>query len=262
MRQSLKKRLNENKICIGSMIQFSSPELVEFFGFFGLDFVTIDMEHGAIDYSQLKEMIRAAEAQDMITVVRIPEIAEDPIKKVLDIGASCLLVPNVETPKQVEELIKYSMYMPKGIRGACPFVRQHKYGLEDNIECYRKANDDLSLWLTLESPASIDRENMKNIMEVGGFDLISIGAWDMAVAMGVPGQVNHPEILKAREYLEELNAKYGKFTGVHVEEPKGLSILNERPSARMVHLSVINAMLLKAGDYVSEMKDIIKNKNY
>ena len=156
MRQSLKKRLNENKICIGSMIQFSSPELVEFFGFFGLDFVTIDMEHGAIDYSQLKEMIRAAEAQDMITVVRIPEIAEDPIKKVLDIGASCLLVPNVETPKQVEELIKYSMYMPKGIRGACPFVRQHKYGLEDNIECYRKANDDLSLWLTLESPASIE----------------------------------------------------------------------------------------------------------
>ena len=220
------------------------------------------MEHGTIDYAQLKDMIRAAEAQDMITVVRVPNVSEDPIKKVLDIGASCLLVPNVKTPEDVENLIKYSFYAPKGERGACPFVRQHKYGLADNIACYGEANDDLCLWLTLETPESIDKNNMVNIMETGGFDLISIGAWDMAVAMGIPGQVTHPDILAAREYLEELNAKYGKFTGIHAEGPEELSILKERPSARMVHLSIINAMLLKAGERVKEMKDILKNRSY
>lgn len=262
MRQSLKKRLQAGEISLGSMIQFYSPELVEFFGCFGLDFVSIDMEHGAIDYGQLKDMIRAAEAQDMITVVRIPEVKEDPIKKVLDIGVSCLLVPNVETPEQVEELVRHSMYMPRGTRGACPFVRQHRYGLEDNAQCFAQANDDLVLWITLESPASIRPGNMEAMMEVGGFDLISIGAWDMAVAMGVPGQVNHPDILYAREHLEELNARYGKFTGVHVEDPAGLSILRQRLSARMVHLSIMNVLFLKARDHVAEMKDILKHSKF
>lgn len=253
----IEKKLSENKICVGTLMQFSSPELVELFGYSGMDFVTIDMEHGAIDYSQLKDMMRAAEAVDLATVVRIPYIAEDPIKKTLDLGASCLLVPNVETPEQVRELVRHSLYAPLGTRGSCPFVRQHKYGLADNVSCYTDGNSDLVLWLTLESPASIDRGNMRAIMDVGGFDLISIGAWDMAVSLGVPGQVTHPKIIEAREYLEQLNSEYGTYTGIHVEDAADLSILKERPSARMIHLSVINGMMLKTSDSVLNIKTIL-----
>ena len=257
MRQSLKKRLRENKISIGTMLQFSSPELVEIFGYAGMDFVSIDMEHGAIDNSQLKDMIRAAEAADIATIVRIPVIEEDPVKRALDLGASCLLVPNVENADDLRKLKRLSLYAPQGERGSCPFVRQHQYGLKDNITCYQEGNDDLVLWLTLESPASIDRGNMREIMEEGGFDLISIGAWDMAVSMGVPGQVTHPEILAAREYLEELNKEFGTYTGIHVNNAKDLEILKDRPSCRMVHMDVIQSMLLGVREEIGKMKEYI-----
>lgn len=199
------------------MIQQPWPEFIEMMKLGGMDAVSIDNEHGQFTYDQLLTLLRAAEACDLPAIVRIPEISETEIKKVLDMGYHAIMVPDIKTTADVERVLSYSRYRPTGIRGACPFVRGNDYGMGGK-DCYQKANDTICIWLLLEGVEAIN--NMEAIMQMDGFDIISVGPWDLSVALGVPGEVNHPKVLEAKENVVRLAQKYGKFTTMGMMKPE------------------------------------------
>ena len=154
MRKNLRTLLAENDRLFGCFVQIPSPEIVEMARHF--DYVIIDGEHGHISHEQMLSMVRAAEAVDLAVMVRISDIDPVLINRILDMGITSLLVPNVSSRKDAITLVKAAFYPPLGSRGACPFTRANYYGSSAPADYYKKTNEDLFI-----SPPSKTRKALQ-----------------------------------------------------------------------------------------------------
>ena len=184
-------RLRNGDLLIGTLISLNSPEIVEILSHTAYDWLFIDAEHGAFNPQQTQSMLQAA--GDTPCVIRIPAGDEVWIKKALDIGAAGIIVPQVHTAEQAEQIINQCKYSPVGNRGV-GIGRAHTYGLsfEDTI---KNANDETSVILQAESQAAIN--NIEDIVKVPGLDAILIGPYDLSANLGKIGKVDDAKVQDA-----------------------------------------------------------------
>src|SRR5215218_2010932 len=115
--------LRDRSVAFGTWAQMNAPEFCEIAGRSGLDFVIVDMEHGAFGIDSAVNMIRAVEAGGAAPVIRVPDASRSGILKALEAGAVGLLVPNVDSKQMAEEIVAAARFAPRGTRGACPCTR-------------------------------------------------------------------------------------------------------------------------------------------
>lgn len=195
MKRTLRKLIDSKKPFIGTLMQFPSVELTEMFAYTGFDFLIMDMEHGLIDNKDALEMVRACELHGTAAMIRVPEVDEDKIKKALDMGASGILVAGVHSYEDAVNAVKYAKFKPMGERGACPAVRANHFGLDDHVAYYENQNKETVLFVALEGPEVI--KSIDRIAKINGIDILGVGPVDMALALGVPGQMNAPIVREA-----------------------------------------------------------------
>jgi 4-hydroxy-2-oxoheptanedioate aldolase len=185
------KKLGNGDLLIGTLISLNSPEIAEILSHSGYDWLFIDAEHGAFNPQQTQPMLQAA--GDTPCVIRVPAGDDVWIKKALDIGAAGIIVPQVHTAEQAEQIINQCKYSPAGNRGV-GIGRAHTYGLsfENTI---RNANDETAIILQAESRAAID--NIEEIVKVPDLDAVLVGPYDLSASLGRIGEVNHPEVQEA-----------------------------------------------------------------
>jgi len=211
------ERLRNGDLLIGTLISLNSPEIAEIISHTDYDWLFIDAEHGAFNPQQTQAMLQAA--GDTPSVIRIPAGDDVWIKKALDIGAAGIIVPQVHTAEQAEQIINQCKYSPVGNRGV-GIGRAHTYGLgfEDTI---KNANDETAVILQAESRAAID--NIEDIVKIPGLDAILIGPYDLSASLGRIGEVNHPEVQEAinrvADVCKSANIKLGYF-GVNASAVK------------------------------------------
>ncbi len=185
------ERLRKGDLLIGTLISLPSPEIAEILSHTGYDWLFIDAEHGAFNPQQTQPMLQAA--GDTPCVIRVPAGDDVWIKKALDIGAAGIIVPQVHTAEQAEQIINQCKYSPVGNRGV-GIGRAHTYGL--NFEnTIKHANDETAVILQAESQKAID--NIEEIVKVPGLDAILVGPYDLSASLGRIGEVNHPEVQEA-----------------------------------------------------------------
>ena len=227
MKTSMRNMIHKERK-IGTILQIPSEEVAEMLGHAGLEFIVLDMEHCPMSHRKIVSMIRACEAADTIPFVRVPDVTdEDSIKKALDAGASGILVPNVETAEQAELAVHYGKYAPMGKRGACPYVRANWFGGEDCGAYFEKANQETMIMLLVEGPEGV--KNLPEIMRVEGVDVIQIGTVDLAVALGIPGQTNHPSVRRVLRQAAELAAENGKQLSYYCGTPEEVKEVRDWP---------------------------------
>ncbi len=200
MLKKFKDNLQKGQNVLGPFMKTSDPAFVEIAGHAGFDFAILDMEHGPIDIIMLQNLIRAAQCSNIFPVVRVQDASEISINKALDVGAMGIQVPQIKSAQQANEVIKAARFSPDGNRGVCRFVRSANYSAKDKFEFFKEANENL-LILQLEGTEAI--ENLEEILEVKGIDIIFIGPYDLSQSLGVPGQVNHPEVHMKMKYIIE-----------------------------------------------------------
>ena len=202
MRWNMKRRFGELKESgrsfIGTGIMIPAAEMVEIAGYAGFDFVIIDEEHTQFASETSIDLVRAAEASDIIPIIRVPEVSEVYLKKALDTGASAVVVPNICDRRSAEEAVYYSRFAPAGGRGACPGVRANRFGMGDN-GYYENANRDVSVIALIEGAKGM--ENFDEIIGVKGIDAIYIGPVDLSMSMGLQGDVYNPRVVEAMERM-------------------------------------------------------------
>src|SRR5262249_17868106 len=98
-------------------VTLESPTVTEIATVLGFDWVVIDAEHGHLDYKEVLEHVRVTRHTDTTPLVRIPEIQQAAIKRVLDIGAAGSLVPQGTGREEVERAVRFAKYPPRGVRG-------------------------------------------------------------------------------------------------------------------------------------------------
>lgn len=194
MKINFQSLLSENKPFLGTFVQSAAPEFVEAAAYAGFRFAVIDLEHTYYGVEKTAELIRAGEAANLAMLVRVPSLDATWVKKSLDFGASGVIVPNIDTPEQAMQAVRLCNFSPKGIRGACPGVRANHYGAGSS-EYYSDSNRDVAIITLVESPEGV--RNFDAIVRTPGLTAAFLGPVDLAVAMGLKGDIAAPRVQEA-----------------------------------------------------------------
>jgi 4-hydroxy-2-oxoheptanedioate aldolase len=190
----LPELLRGNRALLGMFVGFPSPSLVEMCGHAGVDFVIVDNEHGPAGIESTEHMLRAARASGVIPVVRT---LEADILKVLDIGASAIQVPQVNSAEQARRIVAAAKYPPVGSRGAAFSTRAAGYGFFGGERHVADSNTGTAVIVMTETRTAI--EHLDEILSVPGIDAVFFGPNDLSFSFGYPGQMTHPEVVGAIE---------------------------------------------------------------
>lgn len=163
----LRRKLAAEEVVYGLWVTLESPSITEMAVALGMDWVVIDAEHGHLDWADIVNHIRAAVRSRTVTLVRIAELQEGLIKRVLDIGADGVVIPRVETADQLKRAISFSKYPPDGVRGIGS-ERATGWG-QCFIEHVGEANENVLVVPIIESLAGGD--NIQAMLEIPGTDI-------------------------------------------------------------------------------------------
>ncbi len=220
---SLKKKLKNNKLTIGSWITIGHPAVVEIMSSAGFEWLVVDMEHTSIDLTTAHNLIATIQANDMKALVRVSKNEEVIIKRILDMGADGIVVPMVKSKADAMEAIDYAKYPPVGKRGVGLF-RAQKYGL--GFDEYKKwVNEELVIIAQIEHYEAV--ENIEEIITTDGIDGVIIGPYDLSGSMGYPGEYEREDVKNAIAKVLEVCKRNSIPSGFHVIESDP-SKLNER----------------------------------
>jgi 4-hydroxy-2-oxoheptanedioate aldolase len=207
---TMKQKLKSGESVFGGSVRLPEPGLVEVFGYAGMDYVLIDAEHGSIGWTEMERMILAAFAADTTPVVRVHENNEAMVMRVLDIGAMGVLVPHCRNAEEAQRLVNGALYPPQGRRGVGP-SRGIKFGAVTAEAYYANINNEITVHAMIEDAEAID--NIDEIVEVEGLDVLHVGTSDLSASLGLPGQPLHPRVAEAAGKVLEAAGRKGIAVG-------------------------------------------------
>jgi len=207
--------LRSGKPLRGLFNGLSSPAIVEMCAYAGFDFIILDNEHGSADFGMTEHMLRAARATGIVPIVRC---FEQDLPRILDMGASAVQVPMVESAEQARRLAGMIHYPPLGRRGSAFSTRAAGYGAFGGAGHTQRSNDGIGFIAMIETPEAIAAAG--EIAAVDGVDAVFIGPNDLAHAMGHGSDWNAEPVQRAIEAGLRAIAGAGKCSGIIALTPQ------------------------------------------
>ena len=208
---TLKTRLAEGKVAVGSFMYIPSAKLTEIVGLLGFDFIVIDMEHGPVDTVVAEDMVRAVELSGATPILRVTHNSPHLILRALDIGAQGVHVPDINTVEEARAAVASCKYGPVGRRGLAG-VRAADYGLKQPLGEYAPAaNRETMVVAHIESEQSV--LNLDALLSVDGIDVYYLGPEDISNSLGIPGQSKDPRVVRLVEDGIRTIVRKGKVAG-------------------------------------------------
>ena len=208
--------MKDGKPVINGWLQIPSTVSAEAMAHQGWDSLTIDMQHGLVDYTNALPMLQTISSTDVTPLARVNWNEPGQIMKILDAGSYGIICPMVSNREEAEKFVQACMYPPHGYRSFGP-VRGLIYGGSDYAD---HANDELLKFAMIETKESL--EKLDEIMSTPGLDGIYIGPADLSLAIGEKPGFDRPETSKAySEILRilEHTKKNNIFAGIHNGTP-------------------------------------------
>ena len=217
-----KKQIENGEKPIGIFAGMCSPFAVECVGYAGFDYVIIDNEHSPAEVETSAAMIRSAEAVGLTPFVRVREISRPAVLKLLDVGAQGLIVPNVNSMDDIEQLVGFSKYYPIGNRGFCNSRKDGwGYGLCKSVpDTMKYFNERVLLVPQCETAGAL--ECIEDIAAADGVDGIFVGPYDLSISMGIPGEFGNPVFIKALKRIQDACRVSGKFCMIFAGNEDGV----------------------------------------
>lgn len=249
---TLKKKLANNELTIGSWITIGHPSIVEVLSNAGFDWLTVDLEHTTIDLNMAQILISTIQANNMSAMVRISSNEEVVIKRVLDAGADGIIVPMVNDKEDALTAVRSAKYPPDGKRGV-GLYRAQKFGLNNGFNEYNEwLNNNVVIIAQIEHIAAV--ANIQEIITTPGIDGILIGPYDMSGSMGIPGDYNNERVLTAIKDVEEQCRIFNFPFGYHVVTPDS-ALLAEKINKGYSFLAFATDCLFMGEKVIEEMKN-------
>ena len=190
-KNKLKQLFKEGKAAINGWLQIPSSYSAEIMSHQGWDSLTIDMQHGVVDYLNAVEMLQAISTTDVVPIVRVNWNEPGQIMKILDAGAYGVICPMISNKEQAEKFVQACMYPPKGYRSFGP-TRGFMYGGSDYVD---HANDEILKIAMIETKEAL--EKLDEIMKTPGVDGIYIGPADLSFAIGQKPNFDNPAYMRS-----------------------------------------------------------------
>jgi 4-hydroxy-2-oxoheptanedioate aldolase len=165
---------------IGAWLSLANTHTAEMLANAGFDWLCIDMQHGLLDYGDLRHMLPAISTTETTPMVRVSGNTPSEIMKVLDAGAMGVIVPLVNNGLEAAAAVAACRYPPHGGRSFGP-VRAALYGGRGYAQ---EANEEVACIVMIETREGID--NIEQIVSTPGLGGVYIGPADLAYALGLP----------------------------------------------------------------------------
>ena len=213
-KNKLKEIFKQGKFAVNGWLQIPNSFTAELMANQNWDSLTLDMQHGIIDYPNAISMLQGISTTNVTPLARVNWNEPGQIMKILDAGAYGIICPMVSNRKEAEKFTQACMYPPKGYRSYGP-IRGLVYGGPDYAE---KANSEILKFAMIETKESLD--NLDEIMQTPDLDGIYIGPADLSLAIGEKPSFDKPEgdpvydvIMKILEHAKKNNIVAGIQNG-------------------------------------------------
>lgn len=205
IRSRLKQKLRSRERVFGAWVSYREPAIAETFAKAGFDFVAIDMEHTTISTDDANRIITGVQAENVACLPRPVSHNNDHLKPLLEAGADGMIIQMVNTPEEVDALIRLQKFPPLGER-SYGVNRAHGYGMDFN-EYIKAWNQSGTLIIQVESITAVD--NIEKLIANDEVDAVMLGPYDISGSLGVPGQTEHPLVKEASSKVVEACLKRG-----------------------------------------------------
>ena len=254
----VKQKLREGGIVIGPMVsEIRTPGIAILFAQAGFDFLFIDMEHSPFTMETMSNMVLAARASGISPIVRPPSrMLSENLSRPLDAGAEGLLIPQIQTPEDVKNVVRWCRYGPLGERGMA-LTRQHTFfeGGKPS-ETMARLNEEVLILLQIEHPEAIER--LPELLSIPGIDGALVGPADLSASMGMAGQTDDPRFLEAVHRVIEVAKSHGIIPGIHTDSLKTAAYWMKQ-GMRIIGFATDIKLILEAGrNSVRELRNLIQ----
>ncbi|MFI3332028.1 MAG: aldolase/citrate lyase family protein [Rikenellaceae bacterium] len=246
----MKNKLAEGKTVMGPFVKMTDSCLIEQAALAGFDFCILDMEHGPIGFESALDLIRAAELHGMSPIIRTTDASHENILRALDIGAHGVEVPQVNSREAAESVVSACKFFPEGTRGVCRYTRAAEYTNIDKAAHFEGSNANTMVIVHIEGMEGVN--NLSEILEVKGLDVIFLGPYDLSQSCGVPGEVTHPIVVEKMKMAVEMAAAKGVKVGTFVESAERVNFW------RSLGVSYL-AYAVDVGIYYDACKNIVES---
>ena len=215
----LKKNWSNNKATLNGWLSIPNAFTAEIMAEQGYDSITVDVQHGVIDFSDCVSMLQAMRASGVVPISRVPWLDPAIIMKVLDAGSMGVICPMVNTKSQAEELVSYCKYPPHGVRSFGPTRANISLG----ANYWKEANQNIVCLAMIETQEAYD--NVEEIASTPGLDGLYIGPADLTLGLGkgklAPGfDREEPEMIEATKNILAAAKKNNKIAALHCGIPE------------------------------------------
>lgn len=215
----VKEKLRRGQPSFGTWLSLGNLHATRVLARMGFDWLTLDLEHAAIDWSHAATIFAAVADAGCVPLVRVPEGDHYCIKRALDAGAWGIVVPMVNTAQQAALAIAAAKYPPVGNRSVGGGMHSLNFAV-GVAEYYERANDEILVILQTESPTGV--ANAEEIYRLPGCDAVFIGPVDLRFNMrtadgGRPTDAEHESLIRR---VTEVGRKVGTPTGIHTLNPR------------------------------------------
>jgi 2-keto-3-deoxy-L-rhamnonate aldolase RhmA len=206
----LREQLRRGQTAYGLWITMESPAITEIATILACDWICIDMEHGPLDFGPVAAHARAARGSQTAVLVRVPEIQQGTIKRVLDLGVHGVLLPMIRSAEELERGMRLARYPPHGIRGIGG-ERAVRWGLGLR-EYLQSANEEVLVIPIVETREAA--EGIDSLLAVPGVEVLFFGPADFSASYGYPGEWEGPGVAERLLAIKARAAAAGVACGV------------------------------------------------
>ena len=245
------KRLREGQVQIGFAMSFPCPGTIELIGR-GWDWVWIDSQHGQLEYRDILECVRVCDGQGLGSVVRVPSHEYGAIGRALDMGASGIMAPMVDTADQAAHLVEAAKFPPLGKRS----FGGRRVVDGKGRDYAATANTDTLLVAQIETPEAVANAEA---IAAQGVDVLFFGAEDFKLRLGIP--MTKPaheceEVAAALKTTAEAARAAGKVSGCVASAPDMLRLALRLGNTLLAGTSDAGLLRTASAAKLTEMRDI------
>lgn len=222
---------------------------------FRYDGIWVDAEHRVWDGRDTEAMLGRHHAADIDCIWRPPTKEKNALYRLLEDGASGLMIPHVGTAEDARALVNAMKFPPLGDRGFCGGGRDASYWVGKPADYIDQANRETFLVAQIETPQAL--ENVDAIAAVPGVDVLFLGPGDMSIRLGCTPGVNDPVMMEVQKKIAAAARKHGKAWGRPIGTAADAKAIIEIGAQFVVHGSEFGALYQHLGQCATEFDEVL-----
>ncbi len=206
----------------------------------GYDGVWIDGEHNSFDPRELERLLYLQRLADIDSIVRCPSRERTFLYRLLEVGATGVMIPLVSTQEETEALVDAVKFPPIGNRGLDGASIDNDFYLHGTTGYVGAANRETLLAVQIETPKAL--ENCSEIASVPGVDVLFIGPGDLSLRLGCALDWNDSQMKQAQDHVAQEAKRNGIAWGRPAANASDIAALKEKGARFIAHGSDFGAV--------------------